>query len=60
MVQVTDFGASKAVETGRDMTLNVGTVAYVHNPSLHPRLPLALPVCLPTVSWVRKHLFCTD
>ena len=45
MVQVTDFGASKAVETGRDMTLNVGTVAYVHNPSLHPRLPLALSAC---------------
>ena len=27
IMQVADFGASKAVENGRDMTLGVGTVA---------------------------------
>jgi len=29
IAKVCDFGASKAIETGRDMTLGVGTVAYM-------------------------------
>ena len=56
IVQVTDFGASKAVETGRDMTLNVGTVAYVHTASL---LPLRISISLAASPLAKCRSICS-
>ena len=50
LLQVCDFGLSKAEENDRDMTAGVGTVAYMAPEMMDPDADAATKVCLPTLN----------